>query len=524
MPAMAILSLPTDILTLITPYLGKDILPFRMVCKRFRDVSPVVFEAYKNKLFVDRYGARAECEKDISFDALIQRIESAAAIKEKLGINRTFQEVLLTSGDYEPKFERHLASFYDLWLEIDLSEAPRLVEYEKASFFKKDPSTLERLKSRYRFYRREFHRERDIRVQNLLRLQDLVARDLTWQPFNSIYPLQDLRDRCRRLQTLQDERASLSHAMKASRGSYNSFLRKLSRIETVFFFVISWVHSWFQKPYTDELKIPALPASFDSLNKKGVILGKTKITFQGQEIPVEIRARFGSYDESTFSKRTVFGIYRQDDQSTLGHFGIQRSWTHIKPDCFPDRDYSEGVVGAGIDVGTLENPRLYIEYFENPELQQDMTNGDRPIMRLLTQIAVEVFQLEKDKRLEITSNHCHADVYVAGGFSKSYSSSNYLKNRLQKARDNNRLFPAYKDLTSFEVYLEKSPSNPLTHFVTKNSENEEQPAMVDFDFDHPPITWEEQIAKNRLLPEKGPILPKFFIDDLSRFEKPPQSA
>ena len=210
----------------------------------------------------------------------------------------------------------------------------------------------------------------------------------------------------------------------------------------------------------------------------------------------------------------------------LGFFGIERKWTHIKSDGNSNRNYSEGIVDAGKDVGTLESPKLYIEYFENKQLQQDSTNGDRPIMRLLTQIAVEIFQLEADNILEIGSTYCDADVYFAGGFADLYSGTkdDRIKYDIRTARDGNKLFPviANRNFSGFTVYLGKSPTNSPSQFVTKNEKDQEQPAMVDFDFDHPPITWEEQIKAHRLLPEKGPILPKFFLQDLSRFEKPPQ--
>jgi hypothetical protein len=518
----SILSLPIDLLQMESTYLGKALLPFRRVCKRFRDASPIAFEAYKNKLFVDRYGARANCEKDIPFDFLVQRIESAVAIKKRLS-KADLRREIETVGHYEAKFERHLAEFRDLWLEIDDSQVPHLIEYEKASFFKKKASFLERIKTKYLFYRREFHRERDEKVNKLIWLQNNIATELYYEPFNSLHPLQDLRNRCLRLQILEKERTRLSQAMKASRGSYNDFLSKLHQVERVFFFIISWFHSWFQKPYTVELEIPALPESFKSLNERGVKFSETKITFIGQEIPVEVKARFGSWDKKTFSKTIDFAIHQKNDPSMLGYFGIQRKWTLIKPNGLPDRDYSEEVGNAGKDVGTLENPRLYIRYIVNNVLEQDSTNGDRPIMRLLTQIAVEIFQLETDNTLVIHSKDWDADIYIAGGFLYPHLSPDRIIGAIQAARADNKLFPAYRDVGSFDVYLEKSPTNAVSKFVKRNK-GQEQPAMVDFDFDHLPITWEEQIAKNRLLPEKGPILPKFFIHDLSRFEKPPQSA
>lgn len=55
--------------------------------------------------------------------------------------------------------------------------------------------------------------------------------------------------------------------------------------------------------------------------------------------------------------------------------------------------------------------------------------------------------------------------------------------------------------------------------INKNEAQEIHPAMVDFELDAEPITWEQQIEKNRLLTEheNGPILPKFIKKDLSKY-------
>lgn len=515
----SILSLPTDVLTLTSSYLGQAVVPFRGLCRRFRAVSLASFEAYKNKLFIDRNGTRAECEKDIPLGTLIERIKSAAAIQKKL--KSKLNPAIETVGHYEPKLERHLAGYKDLWLEMDSSLVPRLMKFKKVSFFKKDASIIERLKTKYRLYRREFHRERDEKINRLIRQQNAAARELDSKPFNALHLLQDLRNRCRRLQTLELERTSLSHAVKASRGSYNDFLSKLTLMEKVFFYVISWFHSWVKKPYV-ELEIPPLPVRVQSLNQ-GIKLSETKMTFQGQEIPLEIKAHIGLAYDGTFTHRTVFAIHQQNDPIMLGYFEIAKAWTHIRPDNRTDELYSEKSINAGKFVGRLINPRLYIDHF-NDLFQQDTTNGDRPIMRLLTQIAVEIFQLEVESTLEIWSHD--ADVFFAGGFAMldPDGRENRIKGDIQRARERDNLFPsiANRDLGYFQIYLGKSPTNSSSKFVTYVEKGKEQPASVDFDFDHPPITWEEQIKAHRLLPEKGPILPRFFYQDLSRFEKPTQ--
>lgn len=455
-----ILTLPAALLNLTSSYLGKDVNIFRLVCQQFRDASAPTFNALQSKLFADRYGARADCEKDISCYILVQRIKSAAAIKKTLTL------------DYfrtpEVQIRAQLEQNRDLKLTIDPNGVPRLVKDGLLQVPEE-------------------------KVKNLVQLQDAVASEFITKPLNPLHPLQDLRDRCLRLQNLQEERESLSQALKASSKSNNIVLGNL-------------------------------PVSRASLNAKGAKLAETKITFEGQEIPVEVVAGFSSDREHTFYERTVFIVRRKDNQAILGFFRMEKRWTHIKPDGTTERHYTEWGENAGKDVGALDNARLSIQHFENPELKQDST-GDRPIMRLLTQIAVEIFQLEAGKViLETRSNYCDADVYIAGGFAilTPKLRADRVKNDIQAARANNKLFPEHRHLTSFDLYLGKSSTNTVSRFVTWNERKEELPAKVDFELGKDPITWEEQIAKNRLLPEKGPILPKFFTQDLSRFEKPLQ--
>jgi hypothetical protein len=468
-----ILTLPAALINLTSSYLGKEVIIFRSICRRFRDASAPTFHAFQSKLFVDRYGARADCEKDIPFYILVQRIKSAAAIKKTLDID------FFNSTEYfcaEKQRKAYEDKIRDLELELDPNGVPRLVKYDQKQ-------------TRKFLSDNEFLQHREQKFNELVQMQDAIANEFVTKPLNPLHPLQDLRDRCLRLQSLQEERESLSHALQVRSRSNNIVLRELS-------------------------------VNFSSLSKKGVKLAETKINFEGQEIPVVVLAGFDSYDEKTFSTSTVFIVRRKDNESTLGYFCIEKRWTDKRPDG-TELHYYENVVGNV--VGTLEYPRLSIRQFQNLQLHQDSTTGDRPIMRLLTQLAVEIFQLEAAKEiLEVGSQFCDADVYIAGGFAifnPELRRDNHIKRDIQTARANNKLFPEHRHLVQFTVYLGKSPTNAVSQFVTWNERKEEVPAMVDFSLDHPPITWEEQIAKNRLLPEKGPILPKFFIRDLSRFEK-----
>jgi hypothetical protein len=524
-PLPTISDIPENPLGMLASFMGQhDLLAFRKTSRAFRAVSAPYFEVLKNQLkqlnqlFVDRYGSRTACEKDIPLKTLIRRAESFPTLDVCSGID--IDPPVRRSRSYDK--DRYAPQ--NLWLEIDPEGIPRLSNYQV--FFRRTMSVLELLKTEYQFYRGDFHQVRDTRLLSLLNQQNEIDLELVLQPLNSNYPLQDLRNRMRRLQTLFNERTSLLCAMNRSKRCYQTFLGNLGIIKRVLFFVISYFHSFYQKAYTGEIEGSHLPPSFNELNNRGVPIGETKITFCEAEIPVVIKAKFGTSDMGVnspydFSAKTILSIFRKNDQnatvpSLLGSIEIIRIWSQIRPNGTYYPYYSEAVWNAGKDVGTLQNRRLVSDLHDN--LGQDSKNGDCPLMRLMTQIALEVFQLEPDKRLEITSHHCDADVFIAGGFSTHRPSTfdAEIKADIRTAREANRLFPAYRDLGSFTVYIEKSSSPALTRFVTRNEKDEEQPALVDFDFDHPPITWEEQMNTHRLLTTtKGPILPKFFTRDPS---------
>lgn len=471
--------------------------------------------------FIDQYGTRAICEKDISEETLRNRIQSISVINKILSIDALLEE---RPNDFEKTLADKLAQAKDYWLDFDAKGLPSLYKTEE-HFVKKEASGWEKLKTRYHLYRGEFQRQRDNKLHELIRLQDEIANELNFTPLNTEHPLQDLRDRCRRLQMISAERESLTYALRVSTASYEALIKQLSLVEKIAFWVISWFHSFRAPAYDKKFEIKPLENSAATLNEKGVILCERKITFEKEEIPLEIKARFELNSNQKFNAKTEFYISRAGNEAILGYFRIFRKWSRTRPNGFYDPMYFEYMHTPGKEVGVLRNRALSIDYIEVGKVWKT-SDGDRPILRLLTQLAVEILQLESDKQLEIGSNRSDAHVYFAGGFSDLHNPQrdDKVKGAILQARAAHKLFPDSKDLGSFTVYLSKSTSNPATQFVIQDKNEQEQPAMVDFALGKDPITWEKYIQAHRLLPEKGPILPRFFYQDLSRFENSSQSA
>ena len=298
-----IMQVSRDVLGLISSHAGPDVIALRATCKKLKDASKNAFEAYQRQLIVDRYGTRLESEKDIPLDVLDRRAKSGPEL------SRTEE----TADNF-------------IWLEIDEHSVPKMVDYQTRFFGEK--SFFERLKAKYQIFRREPDQDRNALLQKLLSQLTELASELAEQPLDKAYPLQDLKDRNRRYETLVNQRIGLSHALMVSNMRYHCFLDNLSLIEKVIFCVVSFFHS-FEKLPTGTVAFPELPEVLKTMNEEGVELGKTKIFVRDTLMEVEIRAEleFDPYEE--LSNKINFYILNPN-RIRLGSFEIER--TQIDPD------------------------------------------------------------------------------------------------------------------------------------------------------------------------------------------------
>jgi hypothetical protein len=310
------------VLNLLTPYLGKDFLNVRQTCRSLRDTYQRVFEDYVNPPFVERYGALTEIEKTIYLDTLIERIVRTLTLTKQLNKTR------------------------DPWLVIEDAKPPRLVNYHD-HFFGKITSTIELLKAKYRFYRREGHRD----YQTLLDHQENIVSELDQKPLDPRFPLQDLRDRYRRLQTVNDERISLQGALRANETTYLAFLKSLSLGEKVLFVVLSFFHSFYQKVSLPTIELS--PLVFKMVAKEGITLAKTMITYKGREIPVKICAQLYSCNGKLAGVALVNIEQINEDLANLperlGQLEIRREW-----EVGGDRYFSEDDFDPKEHIGPFE--------------------------------------------------------------------------------------------------------------------------------------------------------------------------
>ena len=312
-----------------------------------------------------------------------------------------------------------------------------------------------------------------------------------------------------RIESIKDERERLLIA-------FNQPWANFTLIEKIIFTVISFFHSLWQPTMAQQIEKLGLPVKADELiDKKGCVhLGTTDIMLNGEKIPLNIVVRpyrcYGKY----YPYHSV-SLERADTNERVGYMIIKQSWKENG-----SGRYYESVLGE--PDGKLGDPYLYIDEIRTNGLQ-DQTTGDLPVLRTLTQLAIEIAEREPVQAIVMDSLYAHSDVYSTAGFysqhESSYGMEGIRREVLQERAQNKKLYPdCNHDHSAFNVYLDKSEFSEVhgTKYFRENEEGK-QPAYVEFDLDGTKRTWEEQIAQHPILqPGTGPVLWRFWKRDLAK--------
>jgi hypothetical protein len=240
---------------------------------------------------------------------------------------------------------------------------------------------------------------------------------------------------------------------------------------------------------------------------KTIKFSETTMTLKNKIIPIEVWL-----DISIETPGTI-GFTFKKKSKYLGFLILNRVWKDGQ-----GNDYTEASDAA--IIRPLTHRRLSAEFrnFRDKTkiFQQDPDTGDYPLLRLMTQFCVEIFQRESEKDLEILP--LFPCVPLAGGFYSPSYNIDGIGVENNKARAERKLFPAYKSIYRAVIprlFLTKSNiPKASTCFVKPNTE----PSLVHFTLSAPPTTWEALIQQNTLIPGSGPILPHHITRDLTSFE------
>lgn len=421
-------------------------------------------------VFSSNFGKKTASEKDISSFELFRRtVEHLGGAVEPLPAEATATtEGSQTTGD--PGYVRRIYSILSNLILVP--ESPKTPEVKT---LKSSPSMT--------FY---------AQVKAILEQQKVVAQELLQMDPETPFPLQDLRDRIIRLRTVFSEQKAL--------------LDKLSSEE--------------QASLID-LELPIKAERFSDqpagLKDMHVLLGETVLNFRKETIPLQIVASIG--------KSGVIILELLDlNQRPLGKVELQRTWWDALKRNEVAEDFNTTLSGK------LSKPRIRVSHLLD-QLGVEEESGDRPILRLLAQMVVEIFIREEAHKLIIKDYGHLGHLLIPRGFSCPYKESEPYLTEVGRLRSEGMKYPFDDpDRKGEELHLERAeftyPSGKKTQYSTLNELKQKalMSFLSDFGQEEELKTWEEVIAERPLLKGKGRILPCFYLHDLSKYERLEQKS
>ncbi len=465
--------------------------------------------------FTNEFGAWGECENDTALWKLHQRIMHTLNLKTLF--STTSINIFLSNLSKENTKENKAIIWKQIETEID--KCPSVLAFKGPNEPKMEIVSDTKIDNRLSFWKElrkfKFYKNHFDAIENVAAIfkgYNQLIQEFSEKPLNHSHPLQDLHDRCRRMETIAKEK----QAFKLALISHQCVFKKTyTTSERIIFAMTYWALSFFNSSYKPAV-IPKLQVDIDSfVDKKSVKLSEMEAG--GHQ--VEVRAKLNSINKKTPSSAVTIQLVDKNNGNDFmqGCFTIQRVWD--------EQDRKKRISNWDEDcdkkIGELSNCRLRVKNVSNFLISTDESKNQM-VIRLLTQIAVEIFQCEDEERLEIKSVCEHGFVYASAGFYSSFDKDNKILDEIKKARKGSapQLYPDHINLSNYCVYLDKaelcSPQHKTkTQFSkrVKIVESEQQhPALVDFKLDEKPITWEEQISQNRILNDSQyspgePILP-----------------
>lgn len=262
------------------------------------------------------------------------------------------------------------------------------------------------------------------------------------------------------------------------------------------------------------------PPGFDSAEVLGICISKFPMVRWDEEKQRQTPRSIGVYafprwytrglsEEPLYTGETVF-ILSEDGRNRLGDVPIHYVWTPKK-----------GVLSVGegslIDLDRLPLRRSGLQIgssslsvLAGADDADREASGDRPVMRALMQLSVELLAKHGEKRLQYNSIYDHAHVLLSGGamIDDKRSGKEIAKDiweRVCEAREKGRKFPEYMDESGILMSLENAAKRSVLD--------------VKVDFGSGETSWRDLIRANPMLPE-GPVLPRFWRQNLFIHEAP----
>jgi hypothetical protein len=450
---MGLLALPSDVQRVIYSHLKQeDLLRLNATCRLTRTLVSPRIRAISQPIFEKRYGAIAACEKEIPIYILAQRTAQILDLPVQLDIEQPFQELLDKLHGMSRREKLLLVLHDDSKLKqktfkiaqsivAQMTSHPSTVQFDQKEVPHLKPretylpghnlSFWQRLTTKYHFFRTLLNETYTIR--NVYKTKLEALKELNEQPFVNI---QNFIDRRRRISNLEREITTLTFLVLSKDADYNEFCKKLSYFEAIAFRICYYVGSR-MLPFSTEINFNSFFTIAELCEKKTIKFTETTLTFKNKPLPIEIRL------DLSISKPGIITFSFLKNNKMCGFFTINRVWKDGN-----NRDYTEASDANVPIVGQLTQRRLHIEFRsvnkKEKLLKQDPSTGDFPLLRLMTQFCVEIFQRESEKKLEIIPLFPH--VALAGGFYLTGFNVHALLAETVEARAQGKLFPVYQKI------------------------------------------------------------------------------
>lgn len=359
----------------------------------------------------------------------------------------------------------------------------------------------------------QYHMDIYNHIFRLSKKNELIYWKFLNNPLDEQEPLQDLRNRCRRVMVMENQKKIFSiwvgyHFLQreALKLQDNSTIMLTGPFKSIEFPEYEYIN--FNRFVTEKTHV---------FSERGIqFLGKFRwVKITGEFLQKRKSEKLGLEEE--FDIHTVIAIRDFLTNECLGSIAFHKTWRAIGEESDTNFCYIDT-----INEKTYLEPEKIIPhaiignqiYLSN---QSSEANGNLPVLKLIAQIAVEILLREPGfDRIDIKSTSNLGGVFHAGGFGGSrYDGATLFA--LNRARENKKLFIPIETQPSHTLKLEKKSLFSSTKLVSRDLFGESS-AAVSFSLEEKYTRWEEIIngPPGPILGRgSGPVLPRYHFRDLT---------
>lgn len=385
--------------------------------------APLFFNSLPEQIFTESFGAIADCERLVSsVETLNANASTMLWMKEKLK-SIPWERPLSAQDFHDSKI---LVIPYGTGTEMSRRETPAINIYNP--FY----CTAEACSAKY-------HRLIASHIKHLFKMQESICLEFSTKPLSLTRPMQDLRDRCRRVKTLEDTRT-----LYTLWAMHHNLQRKFINLRHHPDPTLAELRESIFIPEHPLVNYNNFVANTTHVFSKRSILFHEKVKWieiVGEFPPIKTKGKAALTED--FSIDTTISIRDCDNNTRLGSISFHRCWSTVEyatADCPP---FLKIVNEKTFQPHKTIRPYAIAAHSITIANEERDSNGGLPIVCLLARLAVEVFLSEDVSLLQVTTNSNLGGVFHAAGF-RGVPYDLDILNELSLARDRDEQFIALK--------------------------------------------------------------------------------